>query len=134
VSLTIGQKISKLIDQAGYASLGQLYRDSAVSVATLSRIVNDIQKPTPATLKKLAPCLSIPYEELLSIAGYLDDHLADHKVSESQIRYQIPKSQHLIDVIARASKLSEETQDEVADHLEVLLRYHQEKIKKKRGS
>jgi hypothetical protein len=91
--------------------------------------VNDIQKPTPATLKKLAPCLKVPYEELLSIAGYLDDH----KVSESHIPYTIPKSKHLVDVVARASELPEETQDEVADHLEILLRYHQEKIKKKRG-
>jgi transcriptional regulator with XRE-family HTH domain len=55
LSLTIGKNISKLIKHAGYESLGQLYKDSMVSVATLSRIVNDIQKPTPATLKKLAP-------------------------------------------------------------------------------
>jgi transcriptional regulator with XRE-family HTH domain len=131
VPLTIGKDVSRLIEQAGYESLGQLYRDSTVSVATLSRIVNDIQKPTPATLKKLAPCLNVPYEELLSIAGYLDNHL-DHKVSESQSPYKIPKSKHLVDVVARASKLPAETQDEMADHLEVLLKYHQEKIKKKR--
>lgn len=73
MSETIGELLKKLRLAAGYESLGQLYRDSNVTVATLSRIESGNQHPQPVTLKKLAPWLKVSYEHLLERAGYIND-------------------------------------------------------------
>lgn len=45
---------------------------SKVSHATICRIENDISRPNPATLRKLAGPLGVSYEVLLIVAGYLN--------------------------------------------------------------
>ena len=67
----LSEKIKNLRVKAGYDTLGGLYRASGVTVSTLSRIEAGIQRPTPATLRKLAPCLGVSYEYLMVSAGYL---------------------------------------------------------------
>ncbi|WP_406676397.1 helix-turn-helix domain-containing protein [Moorella sp. ACPs] len=69
----IGEKIKKLRLKAGYETLGDLYRASGVSVATLSRIEAGVQIPSPTTLKKLAPHLGVTVEYLMTVAGYLPE-------------------------------------------------------------
>ncbi|GAB6181717.1 hypothetical protein JCM14036_30360 [Desulfotomaculum defluvii] len=69
----IGKLLTELREKAGFESLGQLYKATGVSSATLSRLENNIQKPTPDTLKKLAPHLKVTYEELMSAAGYISE-------------------------------------------------------------
>ena len=70
------EKIGTLIDElrlkAGYETLGQLRKASNVTVATLSRIINNKQSPTPETLRKLSECLNVTHEHLLMMAGYID--------------------------------------------------------------
>lgn len=70
---TFGQMIKRLRLIAGYKTLGDLHRASKIPASTLSRIENDIQKPMPNTLHKLAPFLHISYEELMGAAGYLPE-------------------------------------------------------------
>lgn len=66
-----GEELKKLRHSAEYETLGSLSRASRVAVSTLSRIEAGTQRPTPATLKKLAPCLGVSYEHLMAMAGYL---------------------------------------------------------------
>jgi transcriptional regulator with XRE-family HTH domain len=68
---SIGTILEEMWTKAGYASLGELYRDTGITVATLSRIKNDVQTPSPETLEKLAPALNTTHENLMIIAGYL---------------------------------------------------------------
>lgn len=71
MTISIGEELKRLRLAAGYQTLGDLYRSSRVTVSTLSRLEAGIQKPSPSTLKKLAPCLGVSYEELMVSAGYL---------------------------------------------------------------
>jgi len=52
----------------------ELSRISKISEATLSRIESAIQRPTPDTLKKLAPHLGVSENELMIQAGYLNEN------------------------------------------------------------
>jgi|GEM_PF-406475 len=72
--MDIGKTLEELWTRAGFSSLGELQKSSGVTVATLSRIKNNVQKPQPETLKKLAPALGVDYMELLKIAGYISDY------------------------------------------------------------
>jgi len=85
----IGEKLRKLRLDAGYDSLGELYRASGVPVSTLSRIEANVQKPRPETLEKLAPYLQISYEHLMAIAGYLDAN--NKQNSDNSIEKQFPQ-------------------------------------------
>ena len=67
----IGEELKNLRRSAGYETLGDLGRASRIAVSTLSRIEAGTQRPTPATLKKLAPCLGVSYQHLMALAGYL---------------------------------------------------------------
>ena len=55
----IGETIKHLRLNAGYESLGELSRASTVPVSTLSRIENNIQRPSTETLYKLADRKSV---------------------------------------------------------------------------
>lgn len=53
--------------------MNQLATYSGVSAAGISRIENGKRGvPKPATIKKLADALKIPYEELMQTAGYIE--------------------------------------------------------------
>lgn len=57
------------------AELGvnELARASGVSAPYLSRLENGTRKPPmPDVLKKLAPHLKVPYEDLMKAAGWVD--------------------------------------------------------------
>ncbi|KXZ20112.1 XRE family transcriptional regulator [Bacillus nakamurai] len=54
-------------------TVNQLATYSGVSAAGISRIENGKRGvPKPATIKKLAEALKIPYEELMKKAGYIE--------------------------------------------------------------
>lgn len=66
----IGEYIKTLREAKKYSQrkLGYL---SKVSNATINRIENNISRPDPETLRRLAAPLGVSYEELLYAAGYL---------------------------------------------------------------
>lgn len=73
----LGIFIASVREKSGYKSQRQLYLDSGISTATLSRIESGAQMPTPETLKTLSKFLkATTYEELLEKAGIL--HEANH--------------------------------------------------------
>ena len=81
MSESIGKMLDELRIKAGFETLGQLHKASGVTTATLSRIINNIQKPSTETLKKLAPCLRVKHEFLLEKAGYLEPATTEKSLS-----------------------------------------------------
>ncbi|HAF97092.1 helix-turn-helix domain-containing protein [Paenibacillus sp. FSL K6-1566] len=61
-------------------SINQLAQAADISGSQISRIENGLRGiPKPQTLRKIADALEIPYEELMSKAGYLDSELSLHE-------------------------------------------------------
>lgn len=71
------KELSKIIielrNKKGY-SQRKLAMVSGVSNSTISRIENATSDADPETLKKIAPCLDISYEELMKAAGYMKEY------------------------------------------------------------
>lgn len=128
----IGKTIDKLRLEAGYESLGQLHKASGVTIATLSRIINNIQKPGPATLKKLAPCLGVSHEFLLNIAGHIESNSqftqsTNEKTPKDLINF-LEQSEVLFDGIL----LTKEDKEKIKAALEIIFwDAKQEKKRKK---
>ncbi|MBR0631847.1 helix-turn-helix domain-containing protein [Bacillus altitudinis] len=65
-------------------SVNQLAMYSGVSAAGISRIENGKRGvPKPLTIKKLARALKVPYEDLMLLAGYIEQE----KVHEMKPKY-----------------------------------------------
>ncbi|QHZ45555.1 helix-turn-helix transcriptional regulator [Bacillus sp. NSP9.1] len=80
---TFGEQLKELREQRGL-SVNQLAMYAGVSAATISRIENGHRGvPKPATIRKLAAALKIPYEQLMDIAGYM----APGEICEEQPEY-----------------------------------------------
>ena len=78
--------LSKIRRDAGFNTVRALADASGIDNSTLSRIEKDGgPQPTPATLKKLAPYLKVPYTELMFLSGHLnrDDFKMSNAVVES---------------------------------------------------
>lgn len=61
-------------------SINQLAQAAEISGSQISRIENGLRGiPKPQTLRKIADALGVPYEELMSEAGYLDSELSLHE-------------------------------------------------------
>lgn len=66
-------------------SVNQLAMYSGVSAAGISRIENGKRGvPKPLTIKKLARALKVPYEDLMLLAGYIEQE----KVHEMKPKYE----------------------------------------------
>ena len=70
--MTIGEYIKKIREEKNL-SLNQLALYSGVSAAHLSRIERGLREPSPEILRKIAAALKVSYEELMKVAGYLDE-------------------------------------------------------------
>jgi HTH-type transcriptional regulator, competence development regulator len=73
VNKKFGNYLRELREKAGYESQRSLSLASGVSNATIARIENGDQNPSPGTLKKLATPLCASCEEMMRAAGYLDE-------------------------------------------------------------
>ncbi|SFR15421.1 LexA family transcriptional regulator [Desulfoscipio geothermicus] len=62
--------LKKLRERAGFKSQSQLAEASGVDNSTIARLERGETKPTPDTLKKLAPHLNVNYDYLMASAGY----------------------------------------------------------------
>ena len=72
-----GKYIENLRLQAGFRTRDSLAQTSGVWGTTIARIEEGRTKsPSIETLKRLAPFLKIPYEDLLKATGYLEDDSA----------------------------------------------------------
>lgn len=68
-------------------TVNQLAIYSGVSSATISRIENGQRGvPKPETIKKLADGLKIDYEELMRVAGYIEEAEEDVSVAGKDIK------------------------------------------------
>lgn len=69
-----GSFIRALRKKKGF-TVNQLALYSGVSSAQISRIENGLRGvPKPETIKKLSEALGHPYEDLMQVAGYIDDN------------------------------------------------------------
>lgn len=89
-------------------SKAELSRLSGVSEATLSRVESGTQKPSPDTLKKLAPILQVSEDELMYKAGYLK---SIPEVPKGRLAY----------LLRSAEELTPEDQEEIGDMLQILI-------------
>lgn len=69
--LDISQYIKEKREEKGL-SINQLALYSDVSAAHISRIERKLRKPSPEVLEKIADTLGVPYEKLMTVAGYLE--------------------------------------------------------------
>ncbi|WKV08160.1 helix-turn-helix transcriptional regulator [Thermoanaerobacterium sp. CMT5567-10] len=72
--MSIGEYIKKIREDRKL-SINQLALYSNVSAAHISRIERGLREPSPEILKKISEVLDVPYEELMKIAGYLNDNI-----------------------------------------------------------
>lgn len=70
--MNIGEFIKKLREERKL-SINQLALYSDVSAAHISRIERGLREPSPEILKKISQALRVPYEDLMKMAGYLDE-------------------------------------------------------------
>ncbi len=75
--------------QAKHLSLIVLAERTATSSSYLSRIERGLRNPpSPAVLRRLAQALEIPYEQLMTQAGYLNTTLHEEPISYGGINHQ----------------------------------------------
>ncbi len=74
-----GQFIESKRLEKGYKSQRKFAEKTGISSATLSRIENNIQTPTPETLKTLSEHLNVGYADLLEKAEYFKGLSSDQK-------------------------------------------------------
>ncbi|SHF31065.1 Transcriptional regulator, contains XRE-family HTH domain [Thermoanaerobacter uzonensis DSM 18761] len=83
--MTIGEYIKKIREEKNL-SLNQLALYSGVSAAHLSRIERGLREPSPEVLRKIAAALKVSYEELMKVAGYLDEKPTVTPVADLETR------------------------------------------------
>jgi len=69
--VSIGKLIKELRLKAGYNSLSELADACGISKSAISRIEAGTSKPTPETLRTLAPFLNVDPQQLMTAAGYM---------------------------------------------------------------
>ncbi|MCG7377594.1 helix-turn-helix domain-containing protein [Paenibacillus sp. ACRSA] len=73
VEHAFGSYLKQLRELQGY-SINQLADSAGISNSQISRIENGVRGvPKPATIRKLADALSVPYAEMMKQAGYMEE-------------------------------------------------------------
>lgn len=102
-----GNYLKELREKRGFG-VNQLGAYSGVSATLISKIENGHRgKPKPNTIMKLAAALKVPYEDLMRLAGYLDNEILNDK---AKIAVENPK-------YARLSKEKKKLIDDMIDAL-----------------
>jgi transcriptional regulator with XRE-family HTH domain len=102
--MTFGEYLKHLRSEKEI-SQRELAEKSGVSNAEISRIeTGERKKPSPITLKAIAPFLNITYEELLKKAGYIEEVIDHQGYTENIIR---DEDGNLIDIVRRAKDMYE---------------------------
>lgn len=108
----LAKRLSQLRKLKG-VSLRQVEAATRISNAYLSQLERGVaDQPAPEKLRRLADFFGVPYETLLSAAGYLDQPPAN----PSYIGAAAEPTPPLLDAISSAN-LSEEEQEMVIDYI-----------------
>ncbi|WP_353056765.1 helix-turn-helix domain-containing protein [Paenibacillus polysaccharolyticus] len=75
-----GPYMKQLREQQGF-SINQLAEAAGISNSQISRIENGVRGvPKPATIRKIADALAVPYSDMMKQAGYMETGLeANHQ-------------------------------------------------------
>jgi transcriptional regulator with XRE-family HTH domain len=102
--VTFGEYLKYLRNEK-QLSQRELAEKSGISNAEISRLeTGDRKSPSPATLKAIAPCLGVSYQELLKHAGYIEEIIEHQGFTENIYRDEEGK---LIDITRSAKKMYE---------------------------
>jgi transcriptional regulator with XRE-family HTH domain len=113
--VSFGEELRKIRESRGM-TVNQLGMYSGISGASISRYeTGERGTPKPPTIKKLAEALKYPYEELMRLAGYIEDNPdipKEYRESYKEIISLIPQ-----EVAEEFSDLPEEKREEIIEHL-----------------
>lgn len=100
-----GEYIKKL-RESRRLSINQLALNSGVSAAHISRIERGLRDvPHPDFIKKLARGLNVSYEELMGVAGYIDDRESEEALRVFSNRLRTLREQQGLTIHQLASKV-----------------------------
>jgi transcriptional regulator with XRE-family HTH domain len=106
--MTFGEYIKKLRKDCKL-SQRDLAEKSGISNAEISRIESGERKnPAPAILKAIAPHIGVTYEELLQMAGYIEEIVPHQGYTEKIYRDQ---DGSIIDIVKRANIMHQKDPD-----------------------
>ena len=97
-----GRWFAKIRIAAGFESQSELAAACGIHSSTISKLEKGGIRPTPDTLKKLAPHLKVPYKSLMEAAGHMYGGDKDNEV----IIPELPEN-----VLAELEKELSELQD-----------------------
>lgn len=111
----------------------RLATEADISHTEVHRIENgERRNPSVPVLNALANALGVPSEEMLKVAGYIDEQ--DNNVSPIERAFPDLKTekqqqtvQKIVDGLARNSDLEEEDYDDLVDQMEMFLAYAKNK-------
>ena len=113
--------------RSGFKSQRRLSDRSGLSQTTISRIERGDQKPTPETLKELAPYLtSTSYAEMLLACGYWDSDIADdlhdvvHRDFIKKLDLEDEKLLEEFDLRVDGKSLSKEDAKKITEYIRML--------------
>ncbi len=124
--IKFGSYMADLRIKSGYENQRKLALASGVSTTTICRVESGNQMPKPQTLKKLAPFLNAPFEELMREAGYFPEYITDKK--EEDVDMQLKTDQELESFIRKSKihfhgePLDEEDKEDIINFLRMVMK------------
>lgn len=111
----------------------RLATEADISHTEVHRIESgERQSPSVPVLSALGEALGVPKEEMLRVAGYIDEH--DESVSSIERAFPDLKTEKqrntvrkIVDGLARNSDLEEKDYDDLVDQMEMFLAYAKKK-------
>ncbi len=121
-----GKKLREIREKKGL-SLRETARKASISPTLLSLVETGKRKPTPALLSKLAPVLSVPQDELLSLYDYYEVDEVNRRLHRLAKEFDAVLFEHLEEI----TSLGEGAKKDILKMIEAVLEKEKEKEKKK---
>lgn len=109
--LSFGDYLRRARRKAGFQRQIHLAKASGISAPTISRLEDGTQKPTAETLVALSKPLELPVEQLMIVAGYLDDYqqreyfsqdeLANLQQENANLKTQVEQLKEIISILVK---------------------------------
>lgn len=120
-----GKKLREIREKKGL-SLREAARKASISPTLLSLVETGKRKPTSAVLSKLAPVLSVPQDELLSLYDYYEMNELNRRLHRLAKEFDAALFEHLEEI----TSLGEGVKEDVLRMIEAVLEKEKEKKKK----